>query len=159
LPRDNYEEIGSIYLRIDKAGIKNLGKKNIEIVSVEIKRHKITNNAIQQAMRYYDFSHKVYIASPYKPSKNIAENLRNLGLGFLLINCKEKKIKEIIKPCLNTPKENIIIYWLNNCFRVYRCRICHNFIRKDKVKEHSFRVIKMSKGKFEITVLCNNCEE
>lgn len=43
---------------------------------------------------------------------------------------------EIIKPRLNMPKENVMVYWLNNHFRIYRCRICHNFIKK-KVKDHN----------------------
>jgi len=65
VPRDSYEETGSPF-RIDKVGIGNLGTKEIEIVSVEIKKSRITHEAMKQASRYFIFSHKVYVASPYK---------------------------------------------------------------------------------------------
>ena len=139
LPRDSYEDRGSPTLRPDKVGIGNLGTKKIEIVSVEIKNGRINYDMIVQASRYFIFSHKVYIASPHKPSPEIANRIKQLGIGFLLINPKSMKITEYVKPQLRALKNRKeMIYWLNNYFKVYECRICGNFVRKDQAKEDSF---------------------
>jgi len=105
LPRDSYEDRGSPTLRPDKVGIGNLGTKEIEIVSVEIKNGRINCDMIAQASRYFIFSHKVYIASPYKPSPEIANRIKQLGIGFLLISPKSMKITEYVKPQLRALKK------------------------------------------------------
>ena len=77
LPRDSYEERGSPF-RPDKVGIGNLDTKDVEIVSVEIKQAKIDYEVIDQASRYFIFSHKVYIASPYQATNRYAQDLPEL---------------------------------------------------------------------------------
>ena len=159
LPRGSYEDRGSPSSRFDKAGVKNLGRKHIEIATVEIKNRGITEDTIKQAIRYHDFSHKTYLASPHRPSRNIADKIENSGLGFLWINPRKAAVEEVIEPRLNNPKKDTMIYWLNNHLCIYRCRICGVFVRKDKAREHSFKVMKISENEFETTLLCRNCKE
>jgi len=77
----------------------------------------------------------------------MTNRIKRLGIGFLLIDPESLRITEHIKPQYKTPIDRKeMIYWLNNYFYVYECRMCGGFVRKDQAKEDSFKSEKLTEN-------------
>lgn len=81
--------------------------KNDEVIAVELKL-KDWKKAIVQAKNYQLGSDFVYIAVPLLRSYNILRKAEHIfkkeGMGLLVVNEKDSRVAEIIKPKLSTRK-------------------------------------------------------
>lgn len=123
-----YQDKGTKRLRIDVAGIRNVGNRvsnEIEVVAVEVRDIKnISVRDVQDAHAYTQYAHKCYLAttSPIKnQDKRCAEKR---GIGLLKIS--NKQVKEVLSPQIKTPDFSMTMNFLK-VLDVAKCPICGTF--------------------------------
>lgn len=137
-----FENKGTKRLRIDVAGIRNVGTPlldEIEVVAVEVRDiGSVRYRDIQDAYAYSHYAHKCYLATTGTIHKRDKEDAHSLGVGLLKI--KRKIVKEILSPRLNTPSQSRMLHFLN-VLEVSQCPLCGSFfetyvIKSDKYKSY-----------------------
>jgi len=135
-----FQNKGTARLRIDVAGIKNVGSSvedEIEVVAIEVRDvDKVQLRDIQDANAYSQYAHKCYLATTGLIDEQDKEDARKLGIGLLEI--KDKKVKEVLSPQSKQP-EYAQMMRLLNVLEVARCPICGCFFETYIVKENKDR--------------------
>jgi len=135
-----FQDKGTKRLRVDVAGIKNIGSNvedEIEVVAVEVRDvPKIQLRDIQDAHGYAQYAHKCYLATTGKIGDQDIEDARKLGVGLLQI--RGRKVKEVLSPQINTPGYAQMMSFLN-VLEVARCPICGCFFETYVVTESNYK--------------------
>jgi len=135
---------GGAGLRIDVAGIKNVGtayEDEIEIVSIEVRdKDKLTYRDMQDAYAYSVYSHKCYLATTADISDEDKRVADKLGIGLIKL-AENKPPKEVKSPRLMNPDYSHMMLFLNK-LEIARCAICGCFfetwIEIEKPRYRSF---------------------
>jgi len=135
-----YQNKGTKRLRIDVAGIRNVGTSlmdEIEVAAVEVRDvDSIQFRDIQDASAYSQYAHKCYLATTGIIDKQDKEEANFLGVGLLKI--QSQKIKEVVSPRLNIPNHARMLHFLN-VLDVSQCPLCGCFFETYRVGSRDYR--------------------
>jgi len=135
-----FQNKGTIRLRIDVAGVKNVGSRvedEIEVVAVEVRDvNSIQLRDIQDAHMYSQYAHKCYLATTGIIDEQDKEDARKLGVGLLGI--RGRRVREVLSPQIKQPQHTQMMKFLN-VLEVARCPICGCFYETYIVKEEKDR--------------------
>lgn len=142
-----FQNKGTKRLRIDVAGIRNVGTwclDVIEVVAIEVKNVKsVQYRDLQDAFAYSQYAYKCYLATTGSIDKQDKADAHALGIGLLTIT--GKKVKEILSPKLNVPIQERMLQFLS-MLEVAKCPICGSFfetyIRKNEKYKSFYKTIR-----------------
>ena len=99
-----YENIGPKAMRVDVAGVRNVGSlyaDSLEVVCVEVKEgSSVTFSQVAQAYGYSLIANRVYLAHTAELDDYWNRFLRRIGLGYLSINSKSRAVKQLVPSSL-----------------------------------------------------------
>lgn len=135
-----FQDKGTARLRIDVAGIKNIGSSvqdEIEVVAVEVKdADNVQLRDIQDAHVYSQYAHKCYLATTGITDEQDKEDARKLGVGLLEI--RNKNVKEILSAQIKMPDYAKMMQFLN-VLEVAKCPICGCFYETYVIKKERYK--------------------
>ena len=103
--KNGFKVRGEIKIGFHRADL--VAFKDEEVIAVELKLRD-WKKAIIQAKNYQFGSDLVYIAVPLQKSYNILRKAEHIfkkeGIGLLVVNEKDSRVEEIIRPKLSTKK-------------------------------------------------------
>lgn len=145
-----FQNKGTARLRIDVAGVKNVGTSladEIEVVAVEVRdADNVQYRDIQDAYAYSQYAHKCYLATTGKIDKQDRDDAHSLGIGLLKI--RKNRVKEILSPKLNTPSRAKMLHFLN-VLEVSQCALCGCFFETYIVKSEKYKSFhRMTRAKY-----------
>jgi len=135
-----YQDKGTKKLRIDVAGIRNVGNRvsnEIEIVAIEVRdKQNVSVRDVQDAHAYTQYAHKCYLATTSTIEIQDERCAEKRGIGLLQIN--DRQVKEVLSPQIKTPDFSMMMKFLR-VLDVAKCPICGTFFeifvrRKEKYK-------------------------
>lgn len=122
-----YQDRGSKRMRVDVAGVRNIGSKyadSIEVTCVEVKDSaSVKFSDVTQAFGYSAIAHRVYLAHTAPLDENWERFLRRLGLGFLEIEGMRKGVIERVPSNHFNPNEANLLEFLRSLW-IFKCSIC-----------------------------------
>jgi hypothetical protein len=120
---------GGAGLRIDVAGVKNVGTQyedEIEVVSIEVRdKDKLAYRNMQDAYAYSRCSHKCYLATTAELSDEDKRVAEKLGIGLIKLT-ENRPPKEVKTPRLMDPDYSQMMLFLNR-LEIARCAVCGCF--------------------------------
>lgn len=133
------QDKGTQRLRVDVAGIKNIGNRvtnEIEVVAVEVRDiKKVGIRDIQDAYAYARYAHKCYLATTALIDAQDRKDAERLGVGLLQI--EKHKVTEVLSPQRNMPDYSMMMKFLH-VLEVAKCAICGTFFETYVVKEEDY---------------------
>ena len=133
-----YENIGDRKMRVDVAGVRNIGSLYADDLEVVCKNEeKVTFIQVAQAYGYTLVANRVYLASTAVLDREWDHFFRRSGLGFLHIAGTTSKITEIVPSSSFSPNQANYVRFLRAMW-IVQCSICgvYNF-RWDAIDELS----------------------
>lgn len=140
-----FENKGTQRLRIDVAGIRNIGTPlldEVEVVAVEVRdQDTVKYRDLQDAYAYSQFAHKCYLATTGNILKRDKQDAHSLGIGLLKIG--KRRVIEILSPRLSAPSHAKMLHFLN-VLEVSQCPLCgcffETYVRTSEKYKSFYRV-------------------
>jgi len=134
-----YQDKGTKRLRIDVAGIKNVGNRvsnEIEVVAVEVRdTNNVSVRDVQDAHAYTQYAHKCYLATTATIGSQGKRCAEKRGIGLLKIN--NQRIKEVVSPQIKTPDFSMMMNFLR-VLDVAKCPICGTFFEIYTISDEDY---------------------
>jgi hypothetical protein len=135
-----YQNKGTKRLRVDVAGIKNVGSRasfKIEVVAVEVRDiNNVSIRDIQDAHAYAQYAHKCYLATTALIDNQDKKDAQRLGVGLLQI--KNQRVTETLSPQAKTPDYSMMMKILK-VLDVAKCSICGSFFETYVIKDEDYK--------------------
>ena len=142
-----FQDKGTARLRVDVAGIKNVGSRvssEIEVVAVEVRdKKKVSVRDIHDAHAYAQYAHKCYLAITSPISNQDKEDAGRLGVGLLHIG--KHRVTEALSPQGKMPDYSMMLKFLS-VLQVAKCSICgiffETYVRKEENYKSFYRMVR-----------------
>lgn len=135
-----YQDKGTARLRVDVAGVKNVGSNvsdEIEVVSVEVKdANNVSVRDIHDASAYAQYAHRCYLATTAPVNDQDRRDAQKLGVGLLQI--RNNRITEALRAQFRIPNHSAMIKFLH-ILDIARCPICLTFFEIYVVKDEKYK--------------------
>ena len=135
-----YQDKGTRRLRVDVAGIKNVGSRvsnEIEVVAVEVRdKRNVSIRDIQAAYTYAQYAHKCYLATTGLIDNQDKTDAQRLGIGLLQV--KNHRVIEVLNPQSKIPDYSMMLKFLN-VLEVAKCSICGCFFETYIIEDDDYK--------------------
>lgn len=135
-----YQDKGTKRLRVDVAGIKDVGSlvsNEIEVVAIEVRDTKnVRVRDIQDAHAYTRYAHKCYLATTAVIRSQDKRDPQKFGIGLLQI--KGHRIQEILSPQIKTPDFSMMLKFLK-VLEVAKCSLCGTFFETYIIRNEGYQ--------------------
>jgi len=135
-----YQDKGTKRLRVDVAGVKNVGSRvtcEIEVVAVEVRdTNNVSIRDIQDAHAYAQYAHKCYLVTTASISNQDKKDAQRLGVGLLRI--KNRHVTEVLSPHRKMPEYSMMMKFLN-VLEIAKCPICGSFFETYVIKDKNYK--------------------